>query len=90
MKDSNESGPVEVIDSIVFVLDGQPATIEATPENGLMKNGVLKFAGKDAAELKIKLESRVKGVYRAAVSVWGEGGNLLLRTPDFLVAFFVS
>ena len=84
VKDTNVSGPLQILDTVEFELSGQPEKLGAA-----LTKGPLKIAPKDAAAIQVRLKSKRKGTYLASTFVWSDQ-NLLYQTPDFLVAFFVS
>jgi hypothetical protein len=83
-KDSNESGPLPILDTVTVELDRQPGRITAP-----LPNGTQKLAPKDAASIQVRLKSKVKGIYRMAITVNGDDGPLY-TTPPFLLGFLVS
>lgn len=85
MKDSTDSGEVELLGSVTFTLDGTLQQIEASTKNGNLR--LQKIAPKDAGRYLVRLKSRTKGLYRLVLSAQDDVGNLVFSSPEFLVLF---
>jgi len=78
-KDTYESGPLEVLGSVTFMLPSQPSTIEQT-----LPKGPVKLAPRDAGSFIIRLKGHGKAAYQLSFSVKREG-DVVYETEDLLV-----
>jgi hypothetical protein len=81
-KDTYESGPLQILGSVTFVLPSQPETIEQK-----LAQGPIKIAPKDAGSFIIRLKGHSKGAYQLSFAVKRDN-TVLYETEDVLVGIF--